>query len=94
MTSNEKTDQHIVNVENTWIMLTDGCRLAAHLWLPPDAQERPVPAILEYLPYRKRDITAERDAINYTYFASHGYAGVRVDMRGCGDSDGNIHGEY
>jgi putative CocE/NonD family hydrolase len=91
---NAKVDQHIVNIENTWIPLSDGCRLAARLWLPPDVQKNPVPAILEYLPYRKRDMTAERDAKNYPYVASHGYAGVRVDMRGCGDSDGLIHGEY
>ena len=28
------------------------------------------------------------------YFAGHGYASVRVDMRGSGDSDGLMHGEY
>jgi predicted acyl esterase len=28
---------------------------AARIWLPADAEQNPVPAILEYLPYRKRD---------------------------------------
>ena len=50
-------------VENLWITLQDGCRLAARLWLPSDADENPVPAILEYLPYRKRDGTIERDEL-------------------------------
>ena len=54
----------------------------------------PVPAILEYIPYRKRDGTAERDALNHPYVASHGYACVRVDMRGSGDSEGILRGEY
>ena len=63
-------------------------KLAARIWLPADAERRPVPAILEYLPYRKRDGTAERDHLTHPYFAGHGYACVRVDMRGTGDSDG------
>ena len=50
-------------IENAWIPLSDGCRLAARLWLPENAEARPVPAILEYLPYRKRDGTAWRDAL-------------------------------
>ena len=47
-----------------------------------------MPAILEYIPYRKRDGTAARDETMHPYFAGHGYAAVRVDMRGSGDSDG------
>ncbi len=54
----------------------------------------PVPAILEYLPYRKRDGTYERDALTHPYFAGHGYAGVRVDIRGSGESDGLLLDEY
>jgi putative CocE/NonD family hydrolase len=77
-----------------WIPLKDGTRLAARLWLPVDAAVRPVPAILEYLPYRRRDFTAERDALTHPYVAGHGYACVRVDMRGSGDSDGVLTDEY
>ena len=40
------------------VPMPDGCRLAARIWLPRDAEPRPVPAILEYIPYRKRDFTA------------------------------------
>jgi putative CocE/NonD family hydrolase len=77
-----------------WIPLKDGTRLAARMWLPVDAEMRPVPAILEYLPYRRREGTAERDALGHPYVAGHGYACVRVDMRGSGDSDGVLTDEY
>jgi len=79
-------------VENEWIILSDGTRLAARLWLPET--DEPVPALLEYLPYRKTDGTAERDALRHPYFAGHGYASLRVDMRGSGDSDGILRDEY
>ena len=68
--------------------------LAARIWLPEDAEQNPVPAILEYLPYRKRDGTYERDALTHPYLAGHGYAGVRVDIRGSGESDGLLTDEY
>ena len=84
----------IREIENTWIPLSDGTRLAARIWLPEDAEQNPVPAILEYLPYRKNDGTAPGDAIRHPYFAGHGYASVRVDMRGSGDSDGILYDEY
>ena len=80
--------------ENEWITLTDGVRLAARIWLPTNALTSPVPAILEYLPYRKRDGTATRDALTHPFFAGHGYACIRVDMRGSGESDGLLEGEY
>lgn len=75
-------------INNEWIPLPDGTRLAARIWLPEGAEHNPVPALLEYLPYRKSDGTAVRDAANHGYFAAHGYAGIRVDIRGAGDSDG------
>ncbi|GAA5173225.1 CocE/NonD family hydrolase [Modicisalibacter zincidurans] len=81
-------------IENQWIVLADGTRLAARIWLPEDAESRPVPAILEYLPYRKRDGTAVRDELTHPWFAGHGYACVRVDMRGNGESDGLMEDEY
>jgi predicted acyl esterase len=81
-------------IENLWIPLSDGTRLAARMWLPEDAEDNPVPALLEYLPYRKRDGTHERDALTHPYFAGHGYAAIRVDMRGNGDSGGLMFDEY
>ncbi len=74
--------------------MSDGVRLAARLWLPEDAEAAPVPAILEYIPYRKRDATAVRDSLRHPYFAGHGYACIRVDMRGSGDSEGLLFDEY
>ncbi len=76
------------------IVLSDGIRLAARIWLPENAEQDPVPAILEYLPYRFQDGTAPRDALTHPWFAGHGYAGVRVDMRGSGNSEGVLRGEY
>ena len=81
-------------IENQWIELADGARLAARIWLPEDALTRKVPAILEYIPYRKRDGTVVRDALTHPYFAGHGYACLRVDMRGNGESDGVMLDEY
>ncbi|MEK0084143.1 CocE/NonD family hydrolase [Benzoatithermus flavus] len=90
----EKFPRSVRELENVWIELSDGCRLAARIWLPEDAETSPVPAILEYLPYRKRDGTAARDALTHPYLAGHGYACVRVDMRGNGESDGLMEDEY
>ena len=74
------------------IPLSDGTKLAARLWLPEEAG--PVPVILEYLPYRKRDGTAARDAYTMPYLAAHGYACIRVDFRGQGESTGLWDAEY
>ena len=76
------------------ITLRDGCRLSARIWKPVDADADPVPVILEYLPYRKRDGTCARDALTHPWFAMRGYACVRVDMRGNGDSQGLMADEY
>jgi uncharacterized protein len=76
------------------ITLSDGCTLSARVWLPETADASPVPAILEFLPYRKRDGTTARDALTHPYLAGHGYGCLRVDMRGNGDSDGIMEDEY
>jgi len=81
-------------IENEWIPLPDGTRLAGRIWLPADAAHRPVPALLEYLPYRKRDFMRSRDGPMHHYFAGHGYASIRVDIRGAGDSEGLTFDEY
>ncbi|MEO0670141.1 MAG: CocE/NonD family hydrolase [Pseudomonadota bacterium] len=76
------------------ITMTDGTRLSARLWKPVDAGDDPMPLILEYLPYRKRDGTCARDALTHPYFAARGYACLRVDIRGNGDSHGLMTDEY
>ena len=86
--------RRVREIENTWITMPDGCRLAARIWLPEDAESHPVPAILECMPYRKRDFTRLRDEPLHHYMAGHGYASIRLDLRGTGDSDGLIEDEY
>ena len=81
-------------LENEWIPLSDGRRLSARIWMPDSARKKPAPAILEYLPYRKRDGTAQRDESTYPSFARAGYVGVRVDISGTGESDGDWDDEY
>jgi putative CocE/NonD family hydrolase len=86
--------RRVREIENLLIPMGDGVRLAARVWLPPDADASPVPAILEMIPYRKRDGTAARDAMIHPYLAGHGYACLRVDIRGSGDSEGVLLDEY
>jgi hypothetical protein len=82
-------------LDHVLIPMRDGTRLSARIWLPPDASaDSPVPALLEYLPYRKADWTAPRDAQRHPWYAEHGYASVRVDLRGSGDSEGVMTDEY
>ena len=82
------------HIENLFIPLPDGTRLAARAWIPERAESEPVPAIVEYIPYRKRDNKRARDQSIHAYFAGHGYACLRVDMRGSGESDGVLLDEY
>ena len=84
----------IREIENAWISMSDGCRIAARIWMPTSAEPEPVPAILEYIPYRKRDFMRARDEPIHRYFALEGYASVRVDIRGSGDSEGLLYDEY
>jgi putative CocE/NonD family hydrolase len=53
-----------------------------------------VPAVCEAIPYRQRDLTSVRDSIHHPYLAGHGYACLRLDLRGSGDSDGVLRDEY
>ena len=84
-----------IEIENKFISLPDGPRLAARIWMPSAASsKKTVPVILEYIPYRKRDIYRESDDRIQPLLARHGYAVVRVDIRGTGDSDGLLIDEY
>ncbi|MDQ0986263.1 CocE/NonD family hydrolase [Streptomyces sp. V2I9] len=72
--------------EDVYIPLPDGTRLYARIWRP--LTDEPVPALLEYLPHRLSDGTAPRDRQRHPWYAGHGYASVRVDVRGHGNSEG------
>ncbi|MEP0941498.1 MAG: CocE/NonD family hydrolase [Rhizobiaceae bacterium] len=86
--------REIVEHADWGIEMPDGCRLSARVWLPVDAEQNPVPVILEHLPYRKRDGTIVRDQYTHPWMAGHGYACIRTDMRGNGDSEGLMEDEY
>ncbi len=77
---------------DVFIPVRDRARLSARLWFPDG--DGPWPALLEYIPYRKNDFTALRDSLRHPWFAARGYACVRVDLRGSGDSDGLLLDEY
>ena len=76
--------------EQVWIPLADGTRLAARIWLPDDA--RPTPCRPSSSTSPTASTTARRAATTsrWRWFAGHGYAGVRVDLRGTGESDGRL----
>lgn len=81
-------------VENEWIPMKDGVRLGARLWIPLSADKTPVPVVLEYIPYRKRDLERPRDDFWANAFVPYGFAFARVDLRGSGDSEGELVDEY
>jgi len=82
----------ILDHDGLCIPLPDGTRLAARLWRPKGTT--PAPAVLEYIPYRKRDNTLPRDEAIHPWMAAQGYACLRVDIRGSGDSEGVFEDEY
>jgi uncharacterized protein len=82
-----------VRVERrVFVAASDGTRLALTTYLP--AGEGPFPAVLESVPYRKDDDCYGRDLVTFRYLAEHGIAGVRLDIRGTGASDGVLTDEY
>lgn len=81
-----------VEIVEDWIELSDGIKLWMKAWMP--ITDEPVPAIMEYLPYRAGDWTAPRDHERHPFYAGHGYASIRVDIRGHGNSEGVPGDEY
>jgi putative CocE/NonD family hydrolase len=79
-----------VVLEEAWIPMKDGVRLAADLWRPKGKGDGgPFPVLLEYLPYRKTDARGGGYDF-YAYFARRGYVVARVDIRGTGNSEGTL----
>jgi putative CocE/NonD family hydrolase len=86
--------RRVQKLDPVWMTLADGTAIAATIWLPEDAEADKVPAILEMVPYRRRDGTIFRDTTMDPYIAGHGYAYCRIDPRGAGDSGGILADEY
>ncbi|MFN8126580.1 MAG: CocE/NonD family hydrolase [Candidatus Nanopelagicales bacterium] len=83
------------SVHETRIPRPDGGFLAATLYLPHGAgPESPAPVLLEALPYRKDDLTSGYRPEYVRFRDEHGYAVVRVDLRGTGSSVGVATDEY
>ncbi|MFE2726750.1 CocE/NonD family hydrolase [Kitasatospora sp. NPDC059327] len=76
--------------EDARVPLADGTELYARLWRP--VTDDPVPVLLEYSTGRLTDRTASDDARRHPWYAGHGYAAVRVDARGHGNSGGRPNG--
>jgi putative CocE/NonD family hydrolase len=73
------------------IPMSDGVELDAHLFLPE--ADGPFPAVFDYYPYRKDDLSGGN--LRYQmYLAQRGYAALRVDVRGTGSSGGVATDEY
>ncbi|MEU3598735.1 CocE/NonD family hydrolase [Streptomyces sp. NPDC006798] len=80
------TGPHPVRHDDLLVPLSDGTLLHARLWRPRTGA--PAPVLLEYAPGRLTDTTTARDARRHPWYASHGYASVRVDARGHGCGEG------
>ncbi|QYK40913.1 MAG: CocE/NonD family hydrolase [Paracoccaceae bacterium] len=92
MTATANEPLPLLDLPDEGIAMPDGTRLSARIWRP-DAPGR-YPAILEFIPYRKRDGTLARDERMHPWWAARGYACLRVDLRGSGDSEGLLTDEY
>lgn len=79
-------------IEHFVIPTRDGRKLSARVWKPVTPDRLPV--VLEYIPYRKRDVTRYRDEPMHGYFAQKGFVAVRLDLAGSGDSEGVLTDEY
>ncbi len=77
-----------VRLENLYLLMPDGVRLNAFLYLPSAlARGEKIPGLLETMPYRYGPIPD-------SYHARHGYASIFVDVRGTGGSEGIPKTEY
>ena len=88
----DKFEHDRYSPEQIWIPLPDGARLSARLYRP--IVNEPVGVVVEWIPYRSSDATAIGDSMMHGWFAGHGLAALRIDIRGSGNSDGALTDEY
>jgi hypothetical protein len=74
------------------IAAANGIRLSCDVYLPAGAARSP--AILEHIPYRKDDLRAADDRRLGIRLGAEGFAYVRLDVRGTGNSEGVAVDEY
>ena len=86
------TPHAVIDKPTEWIPVSKNTQLAARLWRPDTLET--VPVVVEIVPYRRQDGTLPVDERMHPYWAGHGIASLRVDLRGCGDSDGILKDEY
>lgn len=80
--------RHGIDVDHdVRILMSDGTRLSASLYLPRRA-DRPMPTILVRLPYHR--LRYGEGYGSGLFFARNGYAVLVVDVRGTGDSEGEL----
>lgn len=72
-----------------WLTMPDGVKLSVSYWIPKaKSPDERFPVVLEALPYRKDDSRYTTDYPIQAYFARHGIAIARLDLRGTGSSKG------
>ncbi len=86
--------REVTMIENSFIPMPDGVKLAVQLWLPTDSNRRPAPVVVEYIPYRKRDLYRGYGLYWGKTLAQYGIGYARLETRGSGDSTGLLEDEY
>ena len=89
MRGDTSTPLYDFRMEDGWLKMNDGVRLAVTFYkpVPRSAGER-FPVLFEFLPYRKDDGGYIGVYSLYAYFVQRGYILARVDIRGTGASEG------
>jgi len=81
-----------VSEQRVAIAVEGGASLVGTLYLPTG--EGPFATLLEALPYRMYDVTASYAESYHRFVAEGGFAVLRIDLRGTGDSTGISPDEY
>jgi uncharacterized protein len=90
MTAHTEQSLYPVRVmKHVRIPMADGLELDANLYMP--AVEGKFPAVFDYYPYRKDDLSAGGMRVHH-YFAERGFVAIRIDVRGTGSSSGTAIG--
>lgn len=91
-TTIELADGEVLLEHDVGLTTGDGLRLSCDVYRPN--RDGRFPALLEHIPYRKDDLEAADDRATGIYMARSGFATVRLDVRGTGNSEGLALDEY